>query len=115
MEPEGELTPGMVQDLLVLVTEGEVSLAIIGKWTPNELAIAYDWAMREHLHASDNHSVRTRPQPWLITIALMLSRMGEHARDALASAYASPAAPGGTVAERNATLQRSVTKSWDSE
>jgi hypothetical protein len=35
------------------------------RWTDNEKIMAYDWAMREHLSASDN-PVRRRPKPYLI-------------------------------------------------
>ncbi len=34
----------------------------IETWTPLECALAYDWAMREHLHASDN-IIHRRPRP----------------------------------------------------
>lgn len=60
--PEGGLTRPIVQDALGLV--GVVcTLEVIGRWCEIERLIAYDWAMREHLHGSDSRSVRRRPRP----------------------------------------------------
>lgn len=60
-EPRGSLTADLVFDALLLggvETEREALEA----WTEIELLIAYDWAIREHLHASDN-AVRRRAKP----------------------------------------------------
>ncbi len=62
--PEGELTPDLVSDVLTLVTyypKHKISF-----WTPNEMLIAYDWAIREHLSASGN-PVRRRPRPYFLS------------------------------------------------
>lgn len=62
-----KLTPDITADMLLLVSV-EILPAVIAMWTPNELALAYDWAAREHLAASDNRGVR-RPKPWFVTAA----------------------------------------------
>lgn len=81
-EPRGDLDPGLVQNVLLLVTVN-VPLDVAQRWTVNELRMAYDWAMREHLHASDN-PVRRRDKPWFITAAegIQATRelAGSHAR-----------------------------------
>jgi hypothetical protein len=64
-EPQGTLTWEMVFDLLCIVP-ADPSVEQMKEWTPIELLIAYDWAIREHLRASDNTSVRRRPKPWFI-------------------------------------------------
>jgi len=60
-----------------LVADTRMALALIGVeipeddvrgWTKYELMLAYDWAMREHLSASDN-TVRRRPKPSFVTAA----------------------------------------------
>lgn len=67
-EPQGELTPESLRLVLGLVCN-DVPEAVIALWTPNERKLAYDWAMREHLHASDNNSVRRRECPWFVKVA----------------------------------------------
>ncbi len=62
IDPATDLTPGIVADLLSLVC---VDAPCAAGWSPIELRIAYDWAVREHLHASDN-VVRRRPRPWFL-------------------------------------------------
>lgn len=62
IDPARDLTPKIVADLLSLVCVDAGSPA---DWSPVELRIAYDWAIREHLHASDN-VVRRRPRPWFL-------------------------------------------------
>jgi len=39
----------------------------ISPWTANERLMAYDWAMREHLRASDN-ATRRRPKPSFVAV-----------------------------------------------
>jgi len=67
LEPSGELTPQLLQDLLSLVLPAEVTIpdTDISRWTAVERIIAYDWAMRGHLAASDN-PIQTRSTPWFI-------------------------------------------------
>lgn len=69
-DPHAKLTPEIVGDMLLLAAV-DIPPHIIAVWTPNELALAYDWAAREHLSASDN-SVRRRPKPWFIIAAGLL-------------------------------------------
>lgn len=64
-EPE-DLTDQVVADTLILVGIS-VPEANIAKWSDMEKLMAYDWAMREYLNASDNH-VRRRAKPYLVTL-----------------------------------------------
>lgn len=48
---------------VLLLTDVEPDLATIKAWTPNQRAIAVEWAMREHLLASDNDDVRRIKEP----------------------------------------------------
>ncbi len=68
LEPKGALTPRLVLDTLGLVGEYPPPIDAIKLWTNLELLIAYDWAMRTHLRAADNH-FRLRPKPWFVTKA----------------------------------------------
>lgn len=63
--------PLSVQDLLdvLLIAGADVAAGHIEQWTDNERALAYDWAAREHLAASDN-PVKRRPVPYLIKGAI---------------------------------------------
>lgn len=74
-EPQQELTPGLLRDVLLLVGL-EVADGIIAAWTPNEQKLAYDYAAREHLRASDNDSVRPRPLPWFLAMSVVASAPG---------------------------------------
>jgi hypothetical protein len=56
-EPEN-LTPQIVHDAMGLVTSDVPDLAAMQTWTRNEQLLAYDWAIREHLAASDNPAQR---------------------------------------------------------
>jgi hypothetical protein len=67
LTPRGDVNPGLVRDVLELV-EVKVSLSAAETWTPLELALAYDWAMREHLAASDN-PVKFRAKPSFVEAA----------------------------------------------
>lgn len=74
-EPPGELAPGLLRDVLGLVSL-EVAVGVIAAWSPSEQKLAYDYAMREHMLASDNHSVRSRPLPWFIAMSVVASAPG---------------------------------------
>jgi hypothetical protein len=63
-EPDGGYTPEIVFDVLDLVSTS-MPREVINRWTRLELMVAYDWAMREHLHASDC-PVRRRERPWFL-------------------------------------------------
>jgi len=41
---------------------------VVEKWTEIELLVAYDYAIRNHLRASDNPT-RLRDEPWLVKMA----------------------------------------------
>lgn len=64
-EPQGELTWSLVFDLLCMVSADPLPEQA-RQWTPIELLVAYDWAIREHLRASDNTTVRRRVKPWFV-------------------------------------------------
>lgn len=64
-EPE-DLTDQVVSDALSLAGAA-VPEANITRWSDMEKVMAYDWAMREHLAASDN-AVRRRVKPYLVTL-----------------------------------------------
>ncbi len=64
-EPQGDLGWKMVHDLLCMVSADPDS-GQMEQWTPIELLVAYDWAIREHLRAGDSTSMRRRPKPWFI-------------------------------------------------
>lgn len=57
-----ELTAEVVHDVMSLVAADLPPLAGVERWTETELLVAYDWAIREHLRASDN-PVHWRPRP----------------------------------------------------
>jgi hypothetical protein len=57
-----ELTPKVVHATLCLATRQVPDLDAIAKWSKYELLLAYDWAVREHLAASDN-PVQRRQRP----------------------------------------------------
>ena len=60
-EPEGGYTTHVVADALDLVSTS-MPREVINRWTRLELMVAYDWAIREFLHASDC-PVRRRERP----------------------------------------------------
>jgi hypothetical protein len=63
MEPSiGERTPSMVSAMLALASV-QIDAEAMEYWTPIELALAFDWAAREHLIASDNEGIEQRPKP----------------------------------------------------
>lgn len=61
---QADLTPEIVSDALSLACVYYPSHKI-GFWTPLERLLAYDWAMREHMSASDN-PVQRRPRPYFL-------------------------------------------------
>lgn len=67
MAPE-RLTAEMTRDVLALVG-AQVAAETADGWTYHELLMAYDWAMREHLRASDNTTVRRRDKPSFVQVA----------------------------------------------
>jgi hypothetical protein len=75
MEPERGISAYAVHDVLALVLPGRAmpSLTEIERWTSIEMLLVYDWAMREHLRASDA-LVRRRERPRLL--ALSVERSG---------------------------------------
>jgi hypothetical protein len=50
------------ENMLVMVGV-TVSPDVIDQWTKYELLLAYDWAARDYLRASDNVTIRPRPCP----------------------------------------------------
>jgi hypothetical protein len=60
--PEGELTDRLLLNMLSLVGENDQAPADVREWSEFERLIVADWAIREHLRASDNQ-VRSRPRP----------------------------------------------------
>lgn len=61
--PSGELTVGLLRNLLSLI--GEDLPAGAAAWTPLERLVVADYVMREHYSASDNPTQR-RPRPSLL-------------------------------------------------
>lgn len=61
LSPAGGCTAEAVTDTLALAGVS-VPPERARTWAPLELLLAFDWAMREHLHASDS-SVRRRERP----------------------------------------------------
>lgn len=61
--PFGPLTKTEVVDALALVG-AEIDVTVTPEdLSPLELLVMFDWAMREHLGASDNRSIRRRRRP----------------------------------------------------
>jgi len=67
IEPEGPVSADLVCDVLGLVMEDPPEHDEVRKWAPLEMAVVYDWAIREHLHASDN-VVRRRQRLRLVVL-----------------------------------------------
>lgn len=77
LEPEGDLTSDVAADALRLLDPAEHEDADRLKLlTSIELHLVYDWAMREHLHASGDR-VRRREKPAALTL---LRRVAELSR-----------------------------------
>jgi hypothetical protein len=79
LEPRGKLDPFLMEDVLLLVLPPEKAptFEAIKTWTPNEMSLAYDWAIREHLAAGDN-PVRRRPRPSFIARAEIFMLSPDH-------------------------------------
>lgn len=67
LDPVGALNAQTVMDALSLA-DCYVQLSFLLPWTPLELSLAYDYAMREHLAAAGNRTER-RPKPHLVELA----------------------------------------------
>jgi hypothetical protein len=65
--PAGPLTAQNMRLILMLVGINAPEHAIT-HWTELEMVMAYDWAMRVHLRASDNR-VMMRPCPYFVAAA----------------------------------------------
>lgn len=76
LAPKGALTAEVVRDTLSLAMSEPPTLEIVARWTRFELMIVYDWAMREHLRASDNLTVPRRERPYLVTLVLDARQAG---------------------------------------
>ncbi|EJN11803.1 hypothetical protein PMI42_04817 [Bradyrhizobium sp. YR681] len=48
---------------LLLVGDVDVSPEMVATWAQDQMDLAYDWAMRVHLHASDNNDVFVPERP----------------------------------------------------
>jgi hypothetical protein len=65
--PEGTLDPELLSDVLILVGV-HIPAAQMERWTRLERVLAYDWACRLHLRASDNLN-HARQKPWFVSQA----------------------------------------------
>jgi hypothetical protein len=65
--PEGTLDPELLSDVLILVGV-HIPAAQMERWTHLERVLAYDWAWRLHLRASDNLN-HARQKPWFVSQA----------------------------------------------
>lgn len=63
--PDSFFTPLVVRELLLLVSV-DVPLADVQSWTNSQRIVAGDWALRTHLRASDNNTVRVPEKPSFI-------------------------------------------------
>lgn len=66
LQPRGPYTPDLVHNMLALVGV-DIPAEDLKPLAPLELALAFDWASREHLRAADNLT-RSRPRPHVLTI-----------------------------------------------
>lgn len=66
-EPSAELSADDLRNVLLVVC-ADVPVDVIEGWTEHERMLAYDWAAREHLAASDN-PVKRRPRPSFLSQA----------------------------------------------
>ncbi len=77
--PAHDLTVDVVRDAVSLVDPVPVTPSALARLTPYELALVYDWAIREHLRASDS-AVERRPRPSCLNLAVVVSAFMEIAR-----------------------------------
>lgn len=61
LEPRGELDGPLLKRVLQLVSV-DVTVSTAERWTKLERLIVFDWAMREHMAASDQ-PVKRRERP----------------------------------------------------
>lgn len=57
------MDPERVVSALLLTEFTELEVDDLSSWTDDQRAIAFEWAMREHLHASDNDDVERFEMP----------------------------------------------------
>lgn len=62
---DGAVTDEELQDAISLADDVVPHPQELQRWTELERALVYDWALREHMRASD-HPVRRRPRPWVL-------------------------------------------------
>lgn len=55
--------PEKVITALLLTEFNDVDEAAVRAWSDDQRAQAFEWAAREHLHASDNDDVERLPMP----------------------------------------------------
>jgi hypothetical protein len=55
--------PESVSNALLLTDFDLVDADVVRGWTPDQRAAAFEWALRAHLHASDNDDVEPLPCP----------------------------------------------------
>lgn len=60
--PADYFRPNVVRDLLLLVSV-EVTPALVEGWSEEQRKAAGNWALRVHLKASDNNTVRVPEKP----------------------------------------------------
>jgi hypothetical protein len=70
LSPSGELTDVLLENVIALVDGNPPSAGQIAGWTGFQRKLAYDWAIREYLAASDN-PVQRRPRPGFLPQALV--------------------------------------------
>lgn len=68
LHPNGPLTAAVVYDCLQLVSI-DIGREGAMQWTEFELLLAYDYAIREHMHASDVPFIRRRQLPSFVNEA----------------------------------------------
>ena len=78
--PAHDLTVDVVRDAVSLVDPVPVTPSALARLTPYELALVYDWAIREHLRASDS-AVERRPRPSAGSPAARLERTLDQHRE----------------------------------
>ena len=66
---DGVVNAEICFNALLLMGDVDIGEERIAKWSDEERAIAYDWAMRRHLAASDNDDVVVPPRPPFIPVA----------------------------------------------
>lgn len=69
LEPNGAINAQLVCEALSLVAQQAPRLEIVARWSSMEMLIVYDWAIREHLAASDGQP-NCRERPYLVREAI---------------------------------------------